>query len=59
MAMKAQAELTVEVTRAAAVRAAKVANAHDFITDLPAGYHTLIGPNGVRLSGGQVVKCTR
>ena len=33
--------------------AAKAANAHDFITELPEGYDTLLGERGTRLSGGQ------
>jgi subfamily B ATP-binding cassette protein MsbA len=35
------------------VAAAKMANAHDFIEELPGGYETLIGDRGTQLSGGQ------
>jgi ATP-binding cassette subfamily B protein len=35
------------------IEAAKNANAHDFIMELPEGYNTYIGQRGVKLSGGQ------
>jgi ATP-binding cassette subfamily B protein len=34
-------------------RAAKIANAHQFIIELAQGYHTYVGERGVNLSGGQ------
>lgn len=35
------------------VKAARAANAHDFISRLPKGYDTIIGDRGVKLSGGE------
>jgi ATP-binding cassette subfamily B (MDR/TAP) protein 1 len=42
-----------EVSRADIEEAARQANAHDFIVQLPDGYETLIGARGIQLSGGQ------
>jgi ATP-binding cassette, subfamily B, bacterial MsbA len=42
-----------EATQDAIERAARAANAHDFITELPQGYDTVLGERGTRLSGGQ------
>ena len=39
--------------RQAVENAARIANAHDFIADMPDGYDTVIGDRGSRLSGGQ------
>ncbi|MBQ7720723.1 MAG: ABC transporter ATP-binding protein, partial [Clostridia bacterium] len=35
------------------IRAAKAANAHDFIMKMPEGYNTLVGEKGYSLSGGE------
>jgi ATP-binding cassette subfamily B protein len=40
-------------TRAEVERAARLANAHEFIARLPKGYSTLVGERGVKLSGGE------
>ena len=41
------------VTREQIEEAASIANAHNFITDLPQGYDTIVGDRVLRLSGGQ------
>ena len=35
------------------IAAAKAANAHEFISDMPEGYNAMVGEKGVKLSGGQ------
>lgn len=43
----------LEATDKEVMEAAKMAQAHDFITATPKGYDTLVGERGVKLSGGQ------
>ncbi len=40
-------------TKSEIIEAAKIANAHDFISAMPKGYDTLVGERGSTLSGGQ------
>ena len=42
-----------EASRAEILRAAEMANAHEFIKDMPQQYDTMVGEKGVTLSGGQ------
>lgn len=43
----------LDATREQIEEAAKLANAHGFITRFPEGYRTMVGTRGVRLSGGE------
>jgi ATP-binding cassette subfamily B multidrug efflux pump len=42
-----------EATEEEVISAAKAAQAHDFISEFPDGYDTVVGQRGVNLSGGQ------
>ena len=42
-----------EATRAEILKAAEIANAHEFIEQMPDGYDSIVGERGMTLSGGQ------
>lgn len=43
----------IDATQDEIVRAAQLANIHDFIESLPDGYETVVGERGLKLSGGE------
>lgn len=43
----------MDASEAEVIAAAKLANIHDFIQQLPHQYHTLVGERGIKVSGGQ------
>ncbi len=44
---------TITATEKEIIAAAKIAEAHEFIKELPQGYQTIVGERGQKLSGGQ------
>jgi len=44
---------SIRPTKKEIIKAAKIANLHDFITSLPKNYKTIVGERGIKLSGGQ------
>ncbi len=47
-----------DATEADIIEASKIANAHEFIMQMPKGYNTVIGDRGMNLSGGQRQRLT-
>ncbi|MBW4663575.1 MAG: ABC transporter ATP-binding protein/permease [Chroococcus sp. CMT-3BRIN-NPC107] len=44
---------TISATEKEIIAAARIAEAHEFIKELPQGYETIVGERGQKLSGGQ------
>ncbi len=42
-----------DATEEQVLKAAKLANVHEFVTNFPLGYETVVGQRGLSLSGGQ------
>lgn len=44
----------MRVARESVFKAAKLAKCHEFISQLPEGYDSMVGEKGIKLSGGQL-----